>query len=156
MWPATFGRLTGSFTCHCGNTGVEREPNKSQHTNLTLEKKILPPLLPVFELATFRSRVRRSTNKLFRILPDIPHTFLSDPRSTCIFSHWGCLLCLSAYAVEIKIHSRLLIVIFVILWCASYSALRSETWSAYSVCAEILSVEHVKADNIFMLHRYPT
>ena len=34
----------------------------NQHTVLTLEKKILPPLLPGFELATFRSRVRRSTN----------------------------------------------------------------------------------------------
>ena len=34
--------------------------NKSQHTKLTLEKKILPPLLPGSELATFRSRVRRS------------------------------------------------------------------------------------------------
>ena len=33
----------GSFTCHCGNTGMERTLNKSQHTKLTLEKKILPP-----------------------------------------------------------------------------------------------------------------
>ena len=32
---------------------------------LTLEKKILPQLLPGFELATFRSRVQRSTKKLF-------------------------------------------------------------------------------------------
>ena len=46
--------------CHCGNTGVERTSNKSQYTNLTLEKKILPSLLPGFEFATFRSRVRRS------------------------------------------------------------------------------------------------
>ena len=55
---------------------MEWTPNKSQHANLTLEKKILPPLLPGFELATleqkilppllpgfelatFRSRVRR-------------------------------------------------------------------------------------------------
>ena len=51
--------MTGSFTSHCGNTGMERTPNNSQHTNLTLEKKILPPLLPGFELATFRSRVQR-------------------------------------------------------------------------------------------------
>ena len=47
--------------------GVERTPNKSQHTKLTLEKKTLRPLLPGFELATFRSRVRRSTNKLSRL-----------------------------------------------------------------------------------------
>ena len=39
---------------------MERTPNKSQHVKLTLEKKILPPLLPGLELATFRSRVRRS------------------------------------------------------------------------------------------------
>ena len=31
--------------------GAERTPNKSQHTKLTLEKKILPPLLPGFDLS---------------------------------------------------------------------------------------------------------
>ena len=46
--------------CHCGNMGIEWAPNKSQYTKLTLEKKILPPLLPGLELETFRSRVRRS------------------------------------------------------------------------------------------------
>ena len=44
--------------------GVERTPNKSKHRKLTLEKKILLPLLPGFELTTFQSRVRRSTKKL--------------------------------------------------------------------------------------------
>ena len=39
---------------------MERTPNESQHTKLTLEKKVLPPLLPGFELPTFRPRVRRS------------------------------------------------------------------------------------------------
>ena len=43
-------------------------PNKSQDTNLTLEKKILPPFLPGFELGVWRS-----ANKLFRTLPDITH-----------------------------------------------------------------------------------
>ena len=42
---------------------MERTPNKSQHTKLTLEKKLLPPLLPGLELATFRSRVRRSDER---------------------------------------------------------------------------------------------
>ena len=37
--PALWRKWPGSFTCHCGNTGVERTPNKSQHTKLTLEKK---------------------------------------------------------------------------------------------------------------------
>ena len=40
--------------------GVERTPNKRQHTKLTQEEKILPPLLPGFELTTFWWRVRRS------------------------------------------------------------------------------------------------
>ena len=57
---ALLAQWPGSFTCHCSNTGVERTSNKSQHTRLGLEKKILPPLLPGFQLATFRSRVRRS------------------------------------------------------------------------------------------------
>ena len=32
---------------------MERTPNESQHTKLTLVKKILPLLLPGFKLATF-------------------------------------------------------------------------------------------------------
>ena len=36
--------------------------NKSQHRKLTLENKILPPLLQGFEPATFQSRVRRSNH----------------------------------------------------------------------------------------------
>ena len=47
-----------SFTSYCGSMGVQRTPNKSQHTKLTLEKKILPPFLPGFNLATFRSQVQ--------------------------------------------------------------------------------------------------
>ena len=42
-------------------------PNKSQHTKLILEKKILPPPLPGFELATFRSRVRRLYQQAIRL-----------------------------------------------------------------------------------------
>ena len=71
-------------------------------------------------------------------------TFLGDPRSTFIFSHWGSLLCLSTYAVEIKIHCWLIVIFFTF----GNSAFRSETWSAYSACAEMLSVERVKADKI--------
>ena len=61
--PALLAEWPGSFTCHCGNTGVEQTPNKSQHTKLTLEKKILPPLLPGFELATFQSWVWHSNQQ---------------------------------------------------------------------------------------------
>ena len=58
--PALLADWPGSFTCHWGNTGMERTPNKSQHRKWTLQKKILLLLLPGFELATFRLRVRRS------------------------------------------------------------------------------------------------
>ena len=47
--------MTRVFYVSLGNTGVEWTPNKSQHTKLTLEKKILPPLLLGFELTTFQS-----------------------------------------------------------------------------------------------------
>ena len=57
--PALLKEWPGSFTCHCGNTGVERTPNKSQRTKLTLEKKILRRSGLEFELAIFRPRVRR-------------------------------------------------------------------------------------------------
>ena len=36
--------------------------NKSQHRKLTLEKKIILPLLQGFELSTFQSQVRRSNH----------------------------------------------------------------------------------------------
>ena len=39
---------------------MERTPNKNRQTKLTLGEENLQPLLPGFELATFRSRVRRS------------------------------------------------------------------------------------------------
>ena len=43
--------------------------SKSQHTKLTLEKKILPPLLPGFKLQTFRSRVWCSYQLALCMLP---------------------------------------------------------------------------------------
>ena len=65
-------------TCH----EMERTPNKSQHTKLTLEKKILPPPLPGFELATFRSRVRRFTNKLSRLPGTLTRDFVPTINET--------------------------------------------------------------------------
>ena len=37
--PALLAEWLGSFTCHCGNSGVERTPNKSKHARLTLRRK---------------------------------------------------------------------------------------------------------------------
>ena len=59
----TFSRMTRVFYVPLQYTGIEQTGHKSPHRKLTLEKKILPPLLPGFELATFRSRVRRSTQQ---------------------------------------------------------------------------------------------
>ena len=44
--------------------GWNRFQNKSQHRKLTLEKKILPQFVLGLELATFRSRVQRSSTEL--------------------------------------------------------------------------------------------
>ena len=88
--PALLAEWPGSFKSHCSDTGVEWTPNKSQHTNLTLEKKILLPLLPRFRLATFWSWVRHSTNKLFRIQPNITHAVKTTTTTTtknCAFKH---------------------------------------------------------------------
>ena len=43
---------------------MERTPDKSQHTKLTLKKKMFPLLQPGFKLTTFRSRVRRSNQQV--------------------------------------------------------------------------------------------
>ena len=50
-----------------------RYQNKSQHRKLTLENKILPPLLQGFEPATFQSWVRRSN-----------HWTIPLPRHVCV------------------------------------------------------------------------
>ena len=54
------GGECGAFMCHCGNTGMEWTPNKSQHTKFTQEKKILPPLPPDLNSQPFDQRVQRS------------------------------------------------------------------------------------------------
>ena len=62
LLPALLAERPGSFTCYCGNTGWNGYRNKSQHRKLTLEKKILPPLLQGFKPATFQSWVQRSNH----------------------------------------------------------------------------------------------
>ena len=66
--PAFLAQWPGSFTCHCSSTGLEWTLSKSQHTKLTVEKKILPLLLLGFELATFQSWVKRSYQQAFLAL----------------------------------------------------------------------------------------
>ena len=71
---------------------MEETLNKKQHTNFTLEKKILPPLLPEFELGTFRSRVRRSNQQA------IPVPLLQS--QLCVLTLIRCLFhaCITAVA----------------------------------------------------------
>ena len=59
---ALLAEWPGSFTCYYLNTGEKMDTKISQHRELTLEKKILPPLLQGFEPATFQSRVRRTNH----------------------------------------------------------------------------------------------
>ena len=56
--------MTGVFYMPLQQHGMEQTQNKSQHRKLTLEKKIFELFLQGLELATFRSQVRLSTNKL--------------------------------------------------------------------------------------------
>ena len=74
--PALLAERPGSFTCHCNNTKVEETLNKTQHTNLSLKKRILLLLLLGFKLTTFRSQVQRSTDKLFQL----PLTYIAAER----------------------------------------------------------------------------
>ena len=49
---------------------MEQTPNKSQHTKLILEKKLLLPLLLGFKLTTFcRSQVQRSYQQVIPAPP---------------------------------------------------------------------------------------
>ena len=84
--PALLAEWLGSFTCHCSNTGVGQTPNKSQHTKLTLDKKILPPLLPGFEFATFRLQVQRFNQQVTPA--PVPLFILSYRHVQCYSTHW--------------------------------------------------------------------
>ena len=72
FWQRDSGLLRATAVTH----GWNWYRNKSQHRKLTLEKKVLPPLLQGFEPATFRSRVRRSN-----------HWAIPAPRSPLTLHH---------------------------------------------------------------------
>ena len=75
--------MTQVFYVPVRQHGVERTLSKSQHRQLTLEKKILPPL----ELATFLQRVWRSTNKLAKLYnPSNTHVYVIPHSDVIILS----------------------------------------------------------------------
>ena len=67
--PALLAEWPGSFTCHWGNTRVEWIPDKSQHTKLTLEKKILLPPCTCMDTHVWWCT---SVGKQFHKLPSLP------------------------------------------------------------------------------------
>ena len=52
-WQNDLGLLRATVVKLGGGGGGERTLNKSQHTKMTLAKKIIPPLQLGFKLATF-------------------------------------------------------------------------------------------------------
>ena len=60
FWQNDRGLLHATAVTRVGGGEGEQTLNKSQHTKLTLEKKIFLLLLLGFELATFQSQVQRS------------------------------------------------------------------------------------------------
>ena len=77
--PALLAECPESFACHCGDTGLERTPYKSQHTKLTPEKKILPPLLPDPNSTPFDHESGALINKLSRLFVWGPLKALTPP-----------------------------------------------------------------------------
>ena len=65
--PALSAEWPGSFTCHCGNTGVEQTPNNSQHTKLTLEKKFFCRSCQDSNSQPFNHKSGTLTNKLSQL-----------------------------------------------------------------------------------------
>ena len=97
--------------------------NKSQHRKLTLEKKLLLPLLQGFEPATFQSRVRRSNTELspastrLRVL-NLTH---GDQTARSLFCPW--LVC----ARRLPVFSKQSEMLFI------NGLLRIETWAWYLI-----------------------
>ena len=91
--PSLLAGWPGSSVCHCHNTEMEWTPNKTQHTKLTLEKKILLRLLLGFELATFHSWVQPSVNKLSWDPSLVSNWILMpcQPNSECLDDLLGCM-----------------------------------------------------------------
>ena len=68
FWQNDLGLLRVASVTGEGETDMEM----SQHRNFTLAKKILPPLLPGLEPATYRSQVRRSNHRVISMSTDVP------------------------------------------------------------------------------------
>ena len=79
--PALLAEWPGSFTCYCGNLGLERAPNKSQHTKLTLERKKKISLCSCRDsnLQPFHHESGALTNKLSKYATDNKGAAVLEP-----------------------------------------------------------------------------
>ena len=151
--------MTGVFYVPFGNMGVERTPNESAHkvkSGETLEKNILPPLLPGFELATFGSRVLRSTNKLFR-LPQalslsLSLSYVRQEQSTLTLKYFlkNCVCTTYRFRLFDFLHANLCVQFFVFnshLWRAHSQITNFEkfnytpSFTRYSTCIRLMSTQ---------------
>ena len=94
FWQNDWGLLHATVVTR----GWNRYRNKSQHRKLTLEKKILPPLLQGFKPVTFRSWVRHSNHWVVTTIPSqlhhisitcspqSHHSFVAFPSQVCHIS----------------------------------------------------------------------
>ena len=82
FWQNDRGLLRATaVTVGCGTV-----TEMSQHRKLTLEKKILPPLLQGFEPAVFRSRLRRSVTTELSPLSGYPRWAI--PKMLYLLQYW--------------------------------------------------------------------
>ena len=83
---------SGSFTYHCGNTGVQRTPGKSQHTKLTLEKKNhqSPVILRASGVEKKKKRKKRRRQDLASLrVNSVMYTSASEKQGFCNWSREG-------------------------------------------------------------------
>ena len=82
FWQGGRGLLRATAVTRGQWNGHRRRVNIETKKVYCLEKKNLPPLLPGLELATFRPRVRRFTNKLSRLPFLDSHLIFNDKSFT--------------------------------------------------------------------------
>ena len=125
----TFGRMTWIFYMlelyRWGGTVTEI---KSQHGKLTLEKKILPPLLLTTEPATFRSQVWHSTTELSPL-----QNYICTSASVTSCQHYQYVYFSCHYIATLSVLQLLLHHINMINICVTLQWLLHRT-STFSIC----------------------
>ena len=98
--------------------------NRSQHKKLTLEKKILPPLLQGFETTTFRLRVRRSNHWAI----PAPHCIV------CFGNGWKAMHLCPHQFLENWVSPGVVVAISVFSYCRLSACCNMNTPHSFSAC----------------------